>query len=83
MGIPPLVRTRPLTTSNLVLFPTAGDGFAHARSADEPTECFERAHAHLNNCSACAFGQPLFRGTEFVGAVLNFVRLKEADTASV
>jgi hypothetical protein len=29
------------------------------------------------------FGQPLFRDTEFVGPVLNFVRLKEADPAAV
>src|SRR5262245_1574688 len=29
------------------------------------------------------FGQPLFRDTEFVGPVLNFVRLKKADAASV
>src|SRR4029453_19488939 len=35
MDIPPLVCPRPLTTSNLVRFLTAADGFAHARSADE------------------------------------------------
>jgi hypothetical protein len=28
-------------------------------------------------------GQPLFRDPEFVGPVLNFVRLEEADAASV
>jgi hypothetical protein len=29
------------------------------------------------------FGEPLLRYTEFVGPVLNFVRLQQADAASV
>jgi hypothetical protein len=29
------------------------------------------------------FGEPLLRYTEFVGPILNFVRLQEADAASV